>query len=192
MAELQQAIDRYLQSLVEQAMKNPGDQRQQPQDRNARRLDRNDLQKLLDQARQLARTGARDAAKDLLARLQEMLENLRTMQANREGQQQQGQPGDGQAQEMMKSLQEMMQRQQSLIDRTFRRSQQNRPGQFRFERDMTVVQALAVGGGVTLRGTEKGLTVSVAGVPVLLTSVPVRSIFGAKPVVDAFLFSSGV
>lgn len=37
--------------------------------------------------------------------------------------------------------------------------QVNRPGQFRYERDMTVVQALAVGGGVTLRGTEKGLTV---------------------------------
>ena len=32
---------------------------------------------------------------------------------------------------MMKSLQEMMKRQQGLIDRTFRKSQQNRPGQFR-------------------------------------------------------------
>jgi uncharacterized protein (TIGR02302 family) len=132
MQELQQAIDRYLQSLVEQAMRNPDQQRQNPADRNARRMERQDLQKLLDQARQLARTGAKDAARDLLSRLQEMLENLRTMQAQR-GQQgdQQGQPGDGQAQEMMRSLQEMMQRQQSLIDRTFRRSQQNRPGQFR-------------------------------------------------------------
>ncbi|MBI3506345.1 MAG: TIGR02302 family protein [Proteobacteria bacterium] len=129
MAELQQAIDKYLQSLVEQAMRNP-DQPRAPPDRNARRMDRNDLQKLLDQARQLARTGAREAAKDLLARLQEMLENLRGAQANRDGQQR-GQPGDGQAQEMMKSLQELMQRQQSLIDKTFRRSQQNRPGQFR-------------------------------------------------------------
>jgi len=132
MQELQQAIDRYLQSLVEQALRNPDQQRQNPADRNARRLERQDLQKLLDQARQLARTGAKDAARDLLSRLQEMLENLRSMQAQR-GQQgdQQGQPGDGQAQEMMRSLQEMMQRQQSLIDRTFRRSQQNRPGQFR-------------------------------------------------------------
>jgi hypothetical protein len=58
-----------------------------------------------------------------------MLENLRTMQAQRDNQR--GQPGDQNAQEMMKSLQELMQRQQSLIDRTFRRSQQNRPGQFR-------------------------------------------------------------
>ncbi|MBI1246001.1 MAG: TIGR02302 family protein [Alphaproteobacteria bacterium] len=128
MAELQQAIDRYLQSLVEQALKNPD--RSQPQmDRNTQRLSRQDLQKLLDQARQLSRTGAREAARDLLSRLQEMLENLRTMQAQRDNQR--GQPGDQGAQEMMKGLQELMQRQQSLIDRTFRRSQQNRPGQFR-------------------------------------------------------------
>ena len=37
--------------------------------------------------------------------------------------------------------------------------QVNRPGQYRLERNMTVMQGLAVGGGVTLRGTEKGLTV---------------------------------
>jgi polysaccharide export outer membrane protein len=34
------------------------------------------------------------------------------------------------------------------------------PGQFRLERDMTVRQAIAVGGGVTLRGTERGLRVN--------------------------------
>ena len=32
-----------------------------------------------------------------------------------------------------------------------------RPGAFRIERDMTVMQALAVGGGATLRGTERRL-----------------------------------
>ncbi|MEO7853094.1 MAG: polysaccharide export protein EpsE [Rubrivivax sp.] len=34
-----------------------------------------------------------------------------------------------------------------------------RPGAFRLERDMTVMQALASGGGLNLRGTEKGLRV---------------------------------
>jgi len=34
-----------------------------------------------------------------------------------------------------------------------------RPGAFRLERGMTVMQALATGGGLTLRGTEKGLRV---------------------------------
>lgn len=37
--------------------------------------------------------------------------------------------------------------------------QVNRPGQYRLERNMTVMQALSLGGGVTLRGTEKGITV---------------------------------
>lgn len=35
----------------------------------------------------------------------------------------------------------------------------NRPGAFRLERDMTVMQGLATGGGVTLRGTERGLRI---------------------------------
>ena len=35
----------------------------------------------------------------------------------------------------------------------------NRPGAFRLERDMTVMQGLATGGGVTLRGTESGLRI---------------------------------
>jgi len=34
-----------------------------------------------------------------------------------------------------------------------------RPGSFRLERAMTVVQALSVGGGLTPRGTERGLTI---------------------------------
>jgi polysaccharide export outer membrane protein len=34
-----------------------------------------------------------------------------------------------------------------------------RPGAMRIERDMTVIQALATGGGLTQRGTEKGLRV---------------------------------
>lgn len=34
-----------------------------------------------------------------------------------------------------------------------------RPGAMRLDRDMTVLQALAAGGGLTLRGTEKGIAV---------------------------------
>lgn len=37
--------------------------------------------------------------------------------------------------------------------------QVQRPGSFRVERGMTVMQALANGGGLTLRGTEKGLKI---------------------------------
>ncbi len=121
--ELQDAIDKFLQAMMEQAMRQPQD-RQMPLDRNSMRIERLDLQRMLDQARQLARTGARDAAREMLSRLQEMLENLRagTMMAN-------PQQGGGEAQQMMRGLQEMMQRQQGLTDRSFRRSQRGRPGQ---------------------------------------------------------------
>lgn len=34
-----------------------------------------------------------------------------------------------------------------------------RPGAYRLERDMTVTQALSLGGGPTLRGTERGMTI---------------------------------
>jgi polysaccharide export outer membrane protein len=37
--------------------------------------------------------------------------------------------------------------------------QVGRPGQFRLERNLTVMQAVAIGGGVTLRGTEKGIQI---------------------------------
>jgi polysaccharide biosynthesis/export protein len=38
--------------------------------------------------------------------------------------------------------------------------QVQRPGSFRLEKDMTVMQALSVGGGLTARGTERGLALS--------------------------------
>ncbi len=34
-----------------------------------------------------------------------------------------------------------------------------RPGTYRLERNMTVIQALSVGGGLTQRGTERGLRI---------------------------------
>jgi len=35
-----------------------------------------------------------------------------------------------------------------------------RPGAMRLERDMTMMQALATAGGITVRGTEKGIRVN--------------------------------
>jgi polysaccharide export outer membrane protein len=35
-----------------------------------------------------------------------------------------------------------------------------RPGAFRLEKDMTVMQALSVGGGLTVRGTERGIRIN--------------------------------
>jgi uncharacterized protein (TIGR02302 family) len=114
MHELQQAIDHYLQALAENMQQQQGNEDQQPLD-PSRMLSAQDLQNMLNRARELARTGSRDAARDMLSQLQEMLENLRLA---RPGEMRGGQ---GQA---MRQMQEMMRHQQQLLDKSFRQSHQ--------------------------------------------------------------------
>jgi uncharacterized protein (TIGR02302 family) len=117
MKELQQALDRYLQSLAENMARNP-DQFQQPID-PSKVITSRDLQRMLDQARDLARNGARDQARELLSQLQNMLENLRMARPGQMPQQ-----GSSEAQQMMRGMRDLMQRQQQLLDRSFRAQQQ--------------------------------------------------------------------
>jgi uncharacterized protein (TIGR02302 family) len=117
--DVQQAIDKYLQALAQQMQRQGDPQNMQPID-PSNRLTRQDLQRLLDRARDLAHTGARDRARDLLSQLQEMLENLRMARPM--------QMQDGQSQ-AMREMQEMMRRQQQLLDRSYRRSRQGQNGQ---------------------------------------------------------------
>jgi uncharacterized protein (TIGR02302 family) len=119
MRELQQAIDRYLKALAENMERNGDQQDMQPVD-PSRLLSQQDLRNLLDRARDLARTGAKDKARDMLSQLQEMLENLRMAKPG------QMQNGQGQA---MRQMQDMMRRQQQLLDRSFRQSRQGQRGQ---------------------------------------------------------------
>jgi uncharacterized protein (TIGR02302 family) len=123
MEELQQAMDEFLQELTRQAMEQgqqpPSEAMQQP-DPNSQTVDRRDLQEMLDRARELMRSGARDAAREMLAQLQEMLENLRAGQ-------QQAQPSQGQ--QMLSDLQKMIQLQQKLQERSFEMNREQRQGQ---------------------------------------------------------------
>ena len=73
-----------------------------------------DLQRMIDQARELARNGQREQARQLLSQLQNMLENLR---AARPGQMR---GARDEAQRTMRGLQDLMQKQQQLLDRSFR------------------------------------------------------------------------
>ncbi len=112
MQELRQAMQEYMQALAEQAMKNP---------RMTGKLDPNnimrqqDLEKMMDQIENLARSGARDQAQQLLSELQRMMNNL---QAGR-GHQQMGEQNDAMRQQMDK-LGKLMQEQQQLMDETFK------------------------------------------------------------------------
>ncbi len=132
MDQLRAAMDRFMQAMAEQ-LKN-GQQLARPLGPNQRMLSQRDLQSMLDRLENLAKNGARDAAKQLLQQLQQMMENLQMASPDMNG-------DDGD--DMMSALDElgdMIRQQQDLRDRTFRqgqdqrqqgqqRGQQSRPGQ---------------------------------------------------------------
>lgn len=117
MQELREAMQAYMQELARQAAKN-GQMRE-----NARQqgqiLRQQDLQRMMDQIENLARSGARDQAQQMLSDLQRMMNNL---QAGRPQQGQQGQQNDAMRQEMDK-LGELMRKQQQLMEETFKLDQ---------------------------------------------------------------------
>lgn len=122
MDELQQAMNEFLDELTRQALQQgrqppPEAAQQQP---NAQTVERRDLQEMLDRARELMQSGARDAARDMLAQLQQMLENLRADT-------QQAQPSQGE--QALSDLQKMIQLQQQLLERSFQMDRQQRQGE---------------------------------------------------------------
>jgi uncharacterized protein (TIGR02302 family) len=121
MSELKQALDRYLQALAENMARHP--EQSAPPPNASQMLTSRDLERMLDQAHELAMNGARDQARELLAQLQNMLENLRMARPG----EMQPQPS-GEAQQMMQGMQQLMRRQQQLLDRSFRAEQQAQQG----------------------------------------------------------------
>jgi uncharacterized protein (TIGR02302 family) len=125
--DLRAAMDKFLQALAEEMRKNP-QQNARRMNPNARMLRQQDLKSMLDRLEQLSRSGAKDAARQLLDQLQQMLENL-----------QMASPGDmdNADDDMMSALDElgdMIRKQQQLRDRTYRQGQDQRrqrgmPGQ---------------------------------------------------------------
>jgi uncharacterized protein (TIGR02302 family) len=118
MAELREAMNEFLREFAERAMRNQ-DLAQMPP--NSQQLRQNDLQRMLDQIENLAKSGNRDQARDLLAQLQDMMNNL---QAGR----MEGQPGqqNSEMREQMNKLGEIMRRQQEMMNETFRMDQMQR------------------------------------------------------------------
>src|SRR3954471_24311051 len=125
--ELQQALDEYLDQLSRQAQEqaqNPKNQQSQQQQnrQDAQTVDRQDLQQMLDRARDMLRNGAKDQARQMLAQLQQMLENLK---AGNQQAQQQPSPGE----QALSDLQKMVQLQQQLLDRSFQMNRRQQGGQ---------------------------------------------------------------
>ena len=117
--DLRAALDKFLQALAEQMRRNP-QQLARPLDPNARQLRPQDLKSMIDRLEQMARSGAKDAARQLLQELQAMLDNLQMAQPG------QMQDGDDDMMNQLDQLGDMIRRQQQLRDRTFQQGQDQR------------------------------------------------------------------
>ncbi|MDA0261142.1 MAG: TIGR02302 family protein, partial [Proteobacteria bacterium] len=118
MNELKQAMERYLQALSEQAIKQ-AERGEQGLDPNALQVQELDLAQMLERARELSQMGAKDAARQLLSQLQNMLENLRAgVMMN---------PLEQSTQQALRGMNQLMRQQQQLLDQTFRSDQKGRP-----------------------------------------------------------------
>ncbi|MFN4141002.1 TIGR02302 family protein [Aestuariivirga sp.] len=118
--KLREALDRYMQSLMEDMQKRMAQGQQNPAQQmpqQGRMVTPQDLQKMLDMIEKLAQSGANEAAEQLLSELENILRNLQP------GMPQQGQMQQGPMSEMMDKLSELMRGQQKLMDDTQRMPQ---------------------------------------------------------------------
>ena len=120
MDNLRAAMDKFLQALAEEARKNP-QQLARPLDRNTRMLSQQDLKSMMDRLEQMARSGNKDAARQLLDQLQQMMENLQTARPGA-----QGEEDENDMNSALDELSDMIRKQQQLRDRTFKEGQDNR------------------------------------------------------------------
>ncbi|HEY4192689.1 MAG TPA: TIGR02302 family protein, partial [Mesorhizobium sp.] len=121
MKELRQAMNEFLKEFAQRQQNRKS--AQMPQD--GKEIRQSDLQKMMDQIENLAKSGNRDKAQELLSQLDNMMNNL---QAGR--QQQQGQQ-DSEMRRQMDKLGEIMRRQQEMMNDTFRTDQAQRGQQRR-------------------------------------------------------------
>jgi uncharacterized protein (TIGR02302 family) len=121
MEQLRAAMDKFLQALAEELRKNP-QQLARPLDRNTRTLSQQDLKSMLDRLEQMARSGNKDAARQLLDQLQSMLENLQMARPGASG----SDDGDDDMMSALDELGDVIRKQQQLRDKTFRQGQDMR------------------------------------------------------------------
>ena len=131
MAELREAMQEYMQAMAEAMRNQPPMNRDEMQAGDMQEVRPQDLERMMDRIEDLAKSGSKDAARQLLSELQQMMDN---MQAMRPGQNQQG--GEQSAmQQQLDKMGEILRQQQRLMDQTFdlgrqrmQQDQQN-PGQ---------------------------------------------------------------
>jgi len=116
MDQLQAALDKYLAALAEHLERQGASE--MPANPLTRSVESGDLQRMIEQTRNLAKTGAMEAAQQMLAQLNRMLDGIR------EGARTAPQNSQmGKARKMMNDLRGLARRQQQLLDQTFREMQ---------------------------------------------------------------------
>ena len=115
--DLRAALDNFLRQLAEQLRNNP-QALARPLDPNARVMRQQDLNNMIDRLERLSRSGDKDAARQLLEQLQQMLEGLQLAQP--------GQSGDDDMEQALNELGDMIRKQQQLRDKTFKQGQDSR------------------------------------------------------------------
>jgi uncharacterized protein (TIGR02302 family) len=115
--DLRAALDNFMRQLAEQLRNNP-QALARPLDPNTRVLRQQDLNNMIERMERLSRSGDKDAARQLLEQLQQMLENLQMAQP--------GQSGDNDMEQALNELGDVIRKQQQLRDRTFKQGQDSR------------------------------------------------------------------
>ncbi|SDT07026.1 TIGR02302 family protein [Bradyrhizobium canariense] len=124
--DLRAALDNFMRQLAEQMRNNP-QALARPLDPNTRVMRQQDLNNMIERMERLSRSGDKDAAKQLLEQLQEMLENLQMAQP--------GQSGDGDMEQALNELGDVIRKQQQLRDKTFKQGQDSRRDRLRGKQD---------------------------------------------------------
>ncbi len=120
--DLRAALDNFMRQLAEQMRNNP-QALARPLDPNTRVMRQQDLNNMIERMERLSRSGDKDAAKQLLEQLQEMLENLQMAQP--------GQSGDNDMEQALNELGDVIRKQQQLRDKTFKQGQDSRRDRMR-------------------------------------------------------------
>ena len=121
MDEMRQAMDDYMDQLAENM------EERTPEEQSAdggQTMSEDQLQEMMDRLQKLMEEGKTAEAAELLAQIQEMMENMRMVQQDGQGQ---GRGGPGQ--QSMRELGETMRDQQGLADDAFRDMQRGRRGE---------------------------------------------------------------
>ncbi len=116
---LQAAMERYLKSMMQGAEPDSAQGNEDAPNDNAQSYRPEDLRDMLEKARELAETGDREGARQMLSKLADILENLRSPKAGENA-------GQSAARATLKGLQDLINRQQQLLDRNFKNAV--RPG----------------------------------------------------------------